>query len=100
MATAKHTQPAPDEAIEHLLGEIANTAYVTELRLRNTPGDAKELYEYEVDLLRQTVARMGWMADIALQRLDSTINMVHRGSAEDWLLSPKLNELLAIEVQL
>ena len=97
MATAKHTQPAPDEAIEHLLGEIASTAYVTELRLRHTPGDCDELLAHEVDQLRQTVARMGWMADMALRRLGSIV--VHSGRAEDWLLSPRMNELLAIEVQ-
>ncbi|MGI4776613.1 MAG: hypothetical protein ACRYGA_00615 [Janthinobacterium lividum] len=99
MATQKSTQPARDEAIEHLLGEIASTANFTEMRLRNTPGDCVELYEYEVDLLRQTVARMGWMADIALRRLGSIGSMVHSGNAEDWLLSPKMNELLAIEAQ-
>lgn len=98
MATAKHTQTTPDGAIEHLLAEIASTAYFTERRLRSTPGDSTELFEFEADLLRNTMARLGWLADMALQRLGS-VNCLQDGRAESWLLAPLTNDLLAVEVQ-
>jgi hypothetical protein len=100
MAQAKqsHTQVAPDRAVENLLAEIASTAYLTEQRLRNTPGDIPELYEHEVELLRNTVARLGWMADLALKRLGS-LNTMRDGDAAAWMLTPLAVELLSQEVQ-
>lgn len=101
MATRKstHTEPAAsvndsaeivssnDPAIEALLSQIASTAYLTDRRLRLVPvGDAR-IDEMEIDALRDVVMRMGWMADIALQRLGS-INTMHNGHAEQWLLPP------------
>ncbi|MGF6526034.1 hypothetical protein [Variovorax sp. PvP013] len=98
MATQKSTQAAPDRAIEILLAEIATTAYSTEQELRASPADNAELYEHEVDRLRGVVARLGWMADIALQRLGS-IHTLCNGHAEQWLLPPLAIELLSQEVE-
>lgn len=113
MATRKSTHPAPavsvtdspkvvssaDPAIENLLGEIALLAHRTDHRLRLTPCDARDLDEIEVDTLRDIVMRMGWMADVALQRLGSS-DTVRNGHAEQWLLTPlSVANLLAHEVQ-
>ena len=115
MATRHITQAAPaasvndspkvvslaDPAIEALLAEIASTAYFTERRLRNLPADLHvdaTSYEMQIDDLRLVVARLGWMADVALQRLDS-INTMRNGHAEQWLLPPScITALLGNEV--
>jgi hypothetical protein len=102
MATRKSTQAAPaasvndfsqvvlssDPAIEALLAEIASTAYLTE-RLQSDlpldlPFDATN-HQTQIDNLRLVVARLGWMADIALQRLGS-MNTMRNGDAAQWLL--------------
>jgi hypothetical protein len=87
-----------DPAIENLLSEIAATAYATELRLRETPGDDPELTVLECDVLRDVVKRMGWMADVALSRLGSLSN-IHNGDAAFWLLPPVCALSLNNEVQ-
>ncbi|RYG57334.1 MAG: hypothetical protein EON56_02680 [Alphaproteobacteria bacterium] len=86
MATQKSTQAAPIRAIEALLGEITSAAYFTEslhAKLDVTEGDKDD----EIHALRQVVARMGWMADMALHRLGSH-NCLREGRAQDWLLTP------------
>lgn len=98
MAIQKSTQGAPDRAIENLLGEIASMAYCTEKQLRCTPADIPETYEHEAEMLRGVVARLGWIADMALKRLGS-INCIHEGDAAAWLLPPLSVELLSKEVQ-
>ncbi|HUD34590.1 MAG TPA: hypothetical protein VMR43_16530 [Variovorax sp.] len=98
MATQKSTQGAPDRAIESLLSEIANAAYITEQRLRVTPSDSPECYEYEVYVLRDLIKKMGWMADTALKRIEK-LNAVQDGDAVAWMLSPVSVEALAQEVQ-
>ncbi|UST54919.1 hypothetical protein NF681_06945 [Comamonadaceae bacterium OTU4NAUVB1] len=112
MATRKSTQAAPaasvndflkvassaDPAIESLLSEIAALAHRTDHRLRLLPCGDGEIDAIEVDTLRDVVMRMGWMADVALQRLDS-INTMRNGHAEQWLLPPScITALLGDEV--
>lgn len=112
MATQKSTQAAStasvndspkivfssDPAIESLLAEIATLAHRTDHRLRLTPNDTGDLDEIEVETLRDVVMRLGWMADVALQRLDS-IHTMRNGHAEQWLLPPScITALLGDEV--
>jgi len=97
MATQKSTQVAPDGAIESLLGEIASMAYCTDKHLSNHPADVNDAYQYEADMLRDVVARMGWIADMALKRLDS-INCIHGGDAAAWLLPARCTDLLSKKV--
>ena len=88
------TQAAPDRAIENLLSQIATTAHLAEMRLRESPGDCPELHEYEVDELRHVIARMGWMADLALNQMGSH-DGVHRADPVAWLLPPSTVAALA-----
>lgn len=98
MATQKFTQPAPDRAIEALLAEIASTAYFTEARAATASAPEPEEMTFELARLRDTIARMGWMADVALKRLDSE-NCMYEGDAAAWLLPAGCFEVLAQGVQ-
>jgi hypothetical protein len=93
MATQKSTQTPADRIVEQLLGQITMTAYSTEQRLRETPGDVPEIYESEIELLRHTVARLGWMADLALKSMGSN-DCLLCGDATAWLLAPSTVEAL------
>ena len=75
--------PEAEKALEPLLAEIASIAYMTEQGLRNTC--RSDALESEFSLLRDTVARLGWIADIGLRRLGS-LNCMHEGKADEWLL--------------
>lgn len=86
MATQKSNQPALDRGTEALLAEIASTAYFTEQLFRKVAG-VEDQQEDEIDTLRSAVARMGWMADLALKRQGSH-RVMFEGSAEHWLLPP------------
>lgn len=107
MADSKHSKAAPaasvndsskivlssDPAIEVLLAEIVDVAHGAEQHMRLTPFDTPEIHEYHASMLRGVVARLGWMADIALQRLGS-IHTMCNGSAEQWLLTSASVEAL------
>ncbi|MGF6526035.1 hypothetical protein [Variovorax sp. PvP013] len=100
MSTARSnsaSQTAPDDAIEALFEEIANTAYLTEERLKVTPTDDAELQAHELDVLRRVVRRLGWIADMGLHRVGSN-RTIYEGDAVAWLLSPYTNECLAQKV--
>ncbi|RZI75179.1 MAG: hypothetical protein EOP13_06290 [Pseudomonas sp.] len=88
------SQATSDDAIEALFEEIANTAYLTEERLKVTPTDDSELQAHELDVLRRIVRRLGWIADMGLHRVGSN-RTIHEGDAVAWLLSPYTNECLA-----
>lgn len=93
MATQKSTQTATD--LEALLAEIAATAYLTEELLKSSNHDAGfDTCTHMLHVLRHTVRRLGWMADMGLKRIDS-INCMHDGDAASWLLSPMAKEALA-----
>lgn len=97
MTNRKSTQPAPDAFIEGVLSEIASGAYLTERGPQSSVGDVEAL-EYENNVLRGLIAKMGWMADLALRRLDSA-NCIHNGEAEAWLLPRAVYEALTQKVQ-
>ena len=90
-------QPTSDDAIEALFEEIANTAYLTEQRLKVTPTDDSQLQAHKLDVLRRVVRRLGWIADMGLHRVGSN-RTIHEGDAVAWLLSPYTNECLAQKV--
>lgn len=98
MAIKTVNQTVPDTAIEQLLSEIASVAYVTGDRPCKVIGSSTEELEREIDALFDIVARLGWMADIALRRLDSD-NCLRQGEAEAWLLPPSVKNAIAQEVK-
>ena len=86
-------------SLEKLFAEIANTAYVAELRLiSSSPSGDADATELELDTLRQVVKQMGWMADFALKQLGS-LHCIHEGDAAAWLLWPTTTALLSAEVK-
>lgn len=91
---ASLSQTPSNQIAEQLLSQIVITAYDTEQRLRETPLDIVELHEYEIEQLRQTIARLGWMADVALKRMGS-MECLQRGDAAAWLLPPTAGAVLA-----
>jgi hypothetical protein len=77
-----------EKMVEPLLAEIASVAYMTEEGLRGQSSDGSlAATTAENEMLRHTVARMGWMADVLLHRLES-INCMREGNAASWLLPP------------
>ena len=92
MATQKSTQAATDLAVESMLSEINSAAYFTESLFQKV-GAPAESQEDEVQTLRDIIARMGWMADLALNRLGSP-NCMYEGRAEEWLLSPRSKKMI------
>ena len=74
-------------ALEALLAEIASTAFLTEEMLQESIWDRPEAAVSMCRVLRKTIARMGWMADIGLHRLDS-INCMRDGDAAQWMMPP------------
>lgn len=75
------------EAWEALLSEIASTAFLAEEMLQESIWDSPEASACMSRMLRQTIARMGWMADIGLHRLGSS-NCMHGGDAVQWMMPP------------
>ena len=98
MAPKTVNQPVCDTAIEQLLAEIASVAYLTGDRPCKVIGSSTEELEREIGALFDIVARLGWMADIALHRLDSD-NCLRQGEAALWLLPPAVTNTLALQVQ-
>lgn len=87
MAAEKSSRQVRDMAIEALLAEIVNTAHRTGDMLRYCNHDDVRTAPHLVRQLEQTVAQLGWTADLALHRMDS-MSSLHAGRAECWLFSP------------
>lgn len=90
MADEKYTA----QAVEGLLGQIAQIAHSTEQMLRNT--DATGSYEeavLESTMLRETVARLGWLSDLALTKINS-VHRIHDGNAVPWMTWPITSEAI------
>jgi hypothetical protein len=78
-----------------LLEQIASSALVIDSLCYHTPpdadADADDLYT-KISVMRDMVARIGWMADLGLEKLTGQADI--KGGAEQWLMSPVYVETL------
>lgn len=81
------------EQATSLFDEIVSAAgQVDRMCYFSDPGDDPALQRLVLDNIRLIVSRVGWMAELGLEKLGQA-NMQERGSPERWLLSPKFNGL-------
>ena len=91
---AKPTTAAPAAVVQAALlaNEMATLCLSTDTRCMFTHGvlDDAAAVRAELDLLRDTINRLGWMADRTSELLGGD---VAKGGAEAWLLSPVFNDM-------
>ncbi len=92
--TATRSESLSDTAHIAIYGEIACDALlaIQGARVFDAEPDVDAL-ALQVEALRHVVARIGWIADTALERLGG-ISAVVNGGAKEWLLSPRAAEAL------
>ena len=78
------------EAADMLFEEIASSAYQIDRlfyhSLLDAAGDEDEKLNTLLNMLREKVSRIGWMADLGSKKLTGSENI--KGDAEQWLMSP------------
>ena len=88
--------PISDVALEQatsLFDEIVAAAgQVDRMCYFSDPNDDPALQRLVLDNIRLIVSRVGWMAELGLDKLGQG-RLQERGSPESWLLSPKFNGL-------
>lgn len=77
-----------DPAVQ-ILQEIAVLAHATDRQAYYLPsGTDGEEMELFADRLRESVCKMGWLAERALCELGITGTLVREGVADNWLMPP------------
>ena len=70
---------------------VAAAGRVDRMCYFSDPSDDPDLQRLVLDNIRLIVSRVGWMAELGLERLGQA-DLQERGSPERWLLSPKFNQ--------
>jgi hypothetical protein len=79
------------QAAALLFEEISSVAFNADEFCRNIPvDDDPEVLTLQMDYLRDTVRRIGWLADRGAKKTGSDEG--HPGGADAWLLSPRCLE--------
>lgn len=89
-----HSQPTPtNEQVGQLFSEIAGSAEAINSQWFHFPADQSNpgALHTLINQMHEAVMRIGWIADKGAELLG---NSQVRGGAEEWMLSPALNDAL------
>ena len=89
--TAAPQAPVNTKAAMLIFKEISWAAYNADELCKNIPVDSDpEALELQIGFLRDTVCRLGWLADFGAKKTGN--DQERPGGADAWLLSPRCLE--------